>query len=213
MRPKSCWVNDKSLSCFFRNKEERLEAKRQALHVRTPTMEEFALIHKFFMAEKAKDESSAVLPMGETHQRSLIFCSHQSRNIHGKIFGGYLLRKAFELAFSTAYLFAGRRPYFSALGDVTFNNAVSIGALLDLRSAVVYTERNDIQVHVTARVHLPEEGSLVRTNDFAFTFDLYENDGATELKCPKSVKPMAYAEAMSFITGRRALHRHKLYKH
>jgi hypothetical protein len=24
---------------------------------------------------------------------------------------------------------------------------------------------------------------------------------------------MAYAEAMSFITGRRALHRHKMYKH
>ncbi len=56
------------------------------------------------------------------------------------------MRKAFELAFSTAYLFAGRRPFFSALGDITFSNAVPIGALLDLRSAVVYSEKNDIQV-------------------------------------------------------------------
>jgi acyl-coenzyme A thioesterase 9 len=56
------------------------------------------------------------------------------------------MRKAFELAFSTAYLFAGKRPFFSALGDITFSNSVPIGALLDLRAAVVYTEKNDIQV-------------------------------------------------------------------
>lgn len=147
-----------------RNKEERLLAKRQALEVSVPTPDEISMIHQFFMADHAKDGSGFAegsVPMSETHQRSLIFCSHQQRNIHNKvnlcdvdsffkvlyqIFGGYLMRKAFELAFSTAFLFAGRRPFFSALGDITFNSAVPIGALLDLRSAVVYTEKNDIQV-------------------------------------------------------------------
>lgn len=34
----------------------------------------------------------------------------QERNLHGRVFGGFLMRRAFELAFSTAYLFAGTRP-------------------------------------------------------------------------------------------------------
>jgi hypothetical protein len=33
---------------------------------------------------------------------------------------GFLMRRAFELAFSTAYLFAGRRPGFVRVDEVTF---------------------------------------------------------------------------------------------
>lgn len=105
-------------------------------------------------------------------------------------------------------MFAGRRPFFSALGDITFKYPVDIGSLLDLRSAVVYTEGNEIQVHVTARVHNPEERSCRKTNDFAFSFDLYD-DQMRELAAP-SVRPNTYAEAMSYLEGRRALHRHRL---
>lgn len=207
-----------------RNKEERLAAKASSLTARLPTQEELEMIHSFFItdnaaapkknAENTSSPSTSMIttsvPMSETHQRSMIFCSHQQRNIHNKIFGGYLMRKAFELAFSTAYLFAGRRPYFSALGDITFQHAVEIGALLDLRAAVVYTEGNDIQVHVTARVHQPEKKTVIKTNDFAFSFDLYnEDDNMSEQKCYKRVKPQSYAEAMSYIEGRRNLHRHR----
>ena len=38
-------------------------------------------------------------------------------NVHGKIFGGFLMRQAFELAFTTAYKFNdGKRPIFRSLG-------------------------------------------------------------------------------------------------
>jgi acyl-coenzyme A thioesterase 9 len=36
----------------------------------------------------------------------------QNRNMHGRIFGGFLMRRAYELAFSTAHLFCGSRPRF-----------------------------------------------------------------------------------------------------
>lgn len=199
-----------------RNKEERLAAKKQSLSVGLPSAEEMEIVHRFFMADQAMEEkrsstqSSGVVlvPMASTHQRSLIFCAHQQRNIHNKIFGGYLMRKAFELGFTTAYLFAGRPPAFSALGDITFGNSVAIGAILDLRSAVVYTSGNDIQVHVTARVHDPKERTTIKTNDFAFSFDLYDKN-ENNVDCMRNVQPKTYSEAMSYLEGRRSFLRHR----
>lgn len=190
-----------------RAKVERLKVKEAALHVRVPSPDELQLVHQFFI-DKDKDGNKAI-EIASTHQRSLIFCSQQQRNIHNKIFGGFLMKQAFELAFSTAYLFAGVRPYFSALGDITFKYPVEIGSLLDLRAAVVYTEGNDIQVHVTARVHNPTERTCKKTNDFAFSFDLYNEKTMQEIAAP-AVRPNTYAEAMSFLEGRRSLHRHRL---
>lgn len=43
-------------------------------------------------------------------------CQPEQRNLHGRIFGGFLMSRAFELAHSTAYLFAGRRPHTGARG-------------------------------------------------------------------------------------------------
>lgn len=189
-----------------RRKGERLKVKESALHVRVPSPEETELVHRFFM-DTAKAGTRTEVEIASTHQRSLIFCSQQQRNIHNKIFGGFLMKQAFELAFSTAYLFAGHRPYFSALGDITFKYPVEIGSLLDLRAAVVYTEKNDVQVHVTARVHDPKERTVKKTNDFAFSFDLYD-ENMQEIPAP-AVRPNTYAEAMSFLEGRRCLHRHR----
>jgi acyl-coenzyme A thioesterase 9 len=47
-------------------------------------------------------------------------CQPQQRNMHGRIFGGFLMRRAFELAFATTYLFAGSRPSFVRVDEVTF---------------------------------------------------------------------------------------------
>jgi len=53
--------------------------------------------------------------MDETSLETTFTCQPQQRNIHGRVFGGFLMRRAYELAHSTAYLFAGRRPHAGAL--------------------------------------------------------------------------------------------------
>ena len=50
-------------------------------------------------------------------------------------------RRAFELAFSTTYMFAGSRPEFLLIDEVTFQHPVDIGDLLRFRSAVVHTQQ------------------------------------------------------------------------
>lgn len=46
-------------------------------------------------------------------------------------------------------------------------------------------------MHVTARVHDPTRRTVKKTNDFAFSFDLYD-DAMREMAVPP-VRPMTYA--------------------
>jgi hypothetical protein len=55
------------------------------------------------------------------------------------VFGGYLMRVAFELGFSTAYLFSGTHPRFAEVDEVIFHKPVEVGDVVRLRSKVLYT--------------------------------------------------------------------------
>jgi len=124
--------------------------------------------------------------LSETALQNALTCQPQQRNTAGRIFGGFLMRRAFELAFTTAYLFAGRRPVFLELDEVTFKSPVSVGDLLKLDSAVLYTSeamdfrgRLTLHVEVVAQVLQPERRASRTSNTFNFTFGVAENlDGS-----------------------------------
>lgn len=43
---------------------------------------------------------------------------------------GFLMRRSFELAFATAYLFGGDKPRFLEVDDISFDKPVDVGDLL-----------------------------------------------------------------------------------
>ena len=124
--------------------------------------------------------------MNETRLENALIAQPQQRNTAGRVFGGFLMRRAYELAHSTAYLFAGRRPVFLELDEVTFRSPVSVGDLLRFESCVLYTSeamdlagRVTVHVEVRAQVMRPEERSAVTSNTFNFTFGVTANaDGS-----------------------------------
>jgi acyl-coenzyme A thioesterase 9 len=61
----------------------------------------------------------------DTRLENSLVCQPQQRNLHGRIFGGFLMHRAFELAFSTAYAFVGQRPCFLEVDHVDFLKPVS----------------------------------------------------------------------------------------
>ncbi|KAI3746727.1 hypothetical protein L6452_09166 [Arctium lappa] len=88
----------------------------------------------------------------DTCLQNALVCQPQQRNTHGRIFGGFLMRRAFELAFATAYAFAGSAPCFLK---------VDVGNFLHFKSCVLYTELEHpeeplINVEVVAHVTRPE---------------------------------------------------------
>uniref|UniRef100_A0A7S0LQL3 HotDog ACOT-type domain-containing protein n=1 Tax=Coccolithus braarudii TaxID=221442 RepID=A0A7S0LQL3_9EUKA len=114
--------------------------------------------------------------MRGTQASNALICQPQQRNTAGRIFGGFLMRRAFELAYSTCYLFAGSRPIFEQVEHVSFRAPVDVGSLLRLSAQVVLTQPQRaeplITVDVTAVVARPEERLSVLSNTFTFTFSL-----------------------------------------
>ncbi|KAG2316448.1 hypothetical protein Bca4012_067312 [Brassica carinata] len=119
------------------------------------------------------DRNSTLLK--DTRLENSLICQPQQRNIHGRIFGGFLMHRAFELAFSTAYTFAGLVPYFLEVDHVDFLRPVDVGDFLRFKSCVLYTQLDKldcplINIEVVAHVTSPEIRSCEVSNTFYFKF-------------------------------------------
>lgn len=112
--------------------------------------------------------------MSSTSLSNCLLAQPQQRNTAGRIFGGFLMRRAFELAFSTAYVFAGAAPRLCLeVDEVVFRKAVEVGAFLKFESCVLYAvPAESAEVHVEVEAHVVDVGGRRTTlaNIFAFTF-------------------------------------------
>ncbi|CDF89595.1 ZYBA0S04-08042g1_1 [Zygosaccharomyces bailii CLIB 213] len=134
----------------FRRAESRMAAKKlkavsMDLEKNPPTKSESAIIHQLWAASKelaqVHNKPSNVLFMKDTNKKSTMFMQPQYRNRHSyMIFGGYLMRQTFELAYCCAASFSHAFPRFVSLDSLTFNTPVPVGTILDMDATVVYTE-------------------------------------------------------------------------
>ncbi|KAI6983369.1 Thioesterase/thiol ester dehydrase-isomerase [Hortaea werneckii] len=136
-----------------------------------------------------------------------------------KIFGGFLLKQTFELAFCCAASFAHVRPTFVSLDPSTFQNPVPVGSVLYLTATVVYTDpplvagqtggiapeetRDDnsqtrVQIRVDSKVRDVEHGETKPTGQFNYTFTVDKN---------VKVLPRTYTELMMYVDARRRARR------
>ena len=133
------------------------------------------------------------------------------------IFGGFLLKQTFELAFCCAAAFSHSRPTFVSLDPSTFENPVPVGSVLYLTAIVAYTDPplvtttsagggvehttdghgencTRVQIRVDSKVRNIEHGETKPTGQFNYTF-LVERD--------IRVMPSTYSEFMIWVDARR----------
>ncbi|RXH97917.1 hypothetical protein DVH24_010242 [Malus domestica] len=139
---------------------------------------------RIFCDMPALADRDSILLRDTSLENSLI-CQPQQRNMHGRIFGGFLMHRAFELAFSTAYAFAGLVPCFLEVDHVDFLKPVDVGDFLRFKSCVLYTEVHNpdrplINIEVVAHVTRPELRSSEVSNTFYFTFTVRPEAKATK---------------------------------
>ena len=157
--------------------------------------------------------------MDNTRIHSSQIMQPQYRNRHNfMIFGGFLLKQTFELAFCCAASFSHSRPTFLSLDPSTFDNPVPVGSVLYLTATVAYTDpplvdiNNEskvtdglkiskytkVQIRVDSKVRNIEHGDTKPTGQFNYTF-LVEKD--------VKVMPRTYSEFMIWIDARRRVER------
>ncbi|KAI9371546.1 HotDog domain-containing protein [Aspergillus egyptiacus] len=207
---------------LFKKGEKNYQAKKslrsKSLLEKAPDAEESNLIHSLWTKEMAYLNPSSpaqrppnTISMSDTVLKSATIMQPQDRNRHNfMIFGGFLLKQTFELAFCCAASFAHARPNFISLDPSTFENPVPVGSVLYLRAVVAYTEPLErdqaaasggsggkytkIQVRVDTKVRDVEHGTKKETGMFHYTF-LVEGD--------VHVMPESYGEYMLWTDARR----------
>jgi acyl-coenzyme A thioesterase 9 len=114
----------------------------------------------------------------QTSASNQMMVQYQNRNTAGRIFGGFLMRRAFELAFASAYTFGGAKPRFLELDEVEFKLPVNVGDLVHLQSQVLFTSEDmhvgesTAHIEVLLRVVRPEtrESHVANTMNYTFGF-------------------------------------------
>ncbi|ORY09349.1 HotDog domain-containing protein [Clohesyomyces aquaticus] len=201
-----------------RNSKIRKERNQTALIKHTPNDLESDLIHAFWQKHlqyhdphDSLRQPENVYFMDSTILKTAMIMQPQFRNRHHfMIFGGFLLKQTFELAFTCAAAFAHARPTFVSLDPSTFQNPVPVGSILYLTSTIVYTdppligapgEKVDpeskytrVQVRVDSKVRDVEHGRSKPTGQFNYTFMVEKNI---------RVMPRSYQEFMMYLDARR----------
>lgn len=153
--------------------------------------------------------------MSDTVLKTAQIMQPQYRNRHNfMIFGGFLLKQTFELAFCCAASFSHSRPTFVSLDPSTFDNPVPVGSVLYLKAVVSYTDPplnsdtadstststengskfTKVQIRVDSSVRDVEHGTKKSTGAFNYTF-LVEKD--------LQIMPQSYDEFMVWVDARR----------
>lgn len=192
----------------YRNKKS---LKSSHIMQKPPDAEESALIHKMWTdslsyADKNNpaEQPANTISMARSTIHSTAIMQPQYRNRHNfMIFGGYLLKQTFELAFTCASAFSHTRVAFLNLDPSTFEEPVPVGSVLYIAAGVTYTEPDPrggtrIQVMVVTHVRNVEHAERKNTGTFYYTF---HSDAMV------NVLPETYSEFMKWVAGRRRARR------
>jgi len=186
-----------------RRKLQRIETAKESLFSKAPTVDEMKLVHQLFLSTvspNSRSFHSRCLPddsvwMETTKLKNAIVCFPEKRNVHNKVFGGYIMRMACELAWSNAFQFGNCRPRLVGIDDIVFQSPVPIGSLLLMSSQITVVEHPYLLARVRAEKMDSETGGYTTSNVFNFLFSTVES-------LPKVI-PKTYGEAMVYLDGLR----------
>ncbi|PRP80131.1 acyl-coenzyme A thioesterase 9, mitochondrial-like [Planoprotostelium fungivorum] len=184
-----------------KRRDRRAESAKVDLRTAPPRSDEIEEIHRFFLGSSSVTPTSELVPMSSTVVQTIEVMHGQERNVHNKIFGGHLMRLAFELASISAYQTTTVYPVLRAMDDVRFYSPVEIGSILNLKSSVQMIETQKRLVYVTVVAEMTVTSLLEKpkkiTNEFHFVFLC---DRLTPLP---TVMPNSYTEVMEYINRKR----------
>jgi acyl-coenzyme A thioesterase 9 len=166
-----------------RRRTQRQIAKQGGVHESHPDVQPLlSSLNRFaqFLSDLPALAPPSLLPIASTCLEDAFLVQSQHRNTAGRAFGGFLMRRAFELSFASAFLFAGARPAFVRCDEVSFEKPVDIGSLLKFSARVfaAWPEPDGVQVdgkvpwliaaETVAHLVQPEKRTVERTNAFKY---------------------------------------------
>eukprot|EP00039_Didymoeca_costata_P002101 m.57498 g.57498 ORF g.57498 m.57498 type:complete len:422 (+) comp11113_c0_seq1:1519-2784(+) len=195
---------------LFSTADNRCAMRKQnamiSLDLVPPTQDESALIYELHKKKQnskfARDRTvNVVTPqtLEESIIRSVYIMQMDNRNLHGNIFGGFLMRISFEAAFASAVLLmkcSFADVSLKRISEFHFSKPVHVGDLIEVVSRPVFSEGKSLIVNVHVGVKDPQTKNFKHTNKLVIEFYNRNSD------CP-AVIPDSLEEYLSWLDGRR----------
>jgi acyl-coenzyme A thioesterase 9 len=149
--------------------ERRQKVQRQEKEaLEPPTREEFDMLTRLHRQQDSPDFDG--LLAGKLNAESWERVYLEQENVPRKIFGGYLMHRAFQLASIHSEKIASQRPVVVAVNRINFLRPVRIGDTLHFTSRIVYTGRTSIAVETRIERMGWEKSVGDLSNNCVFTF-------------------------------------------
>jgi acyl-coenzyme A thioesterase 9 len=177
------------------------ESSRTEQHVaqEPPTREEYDLLNRLHHAQEETDFGG--LKAGQLVADSWERMYPEQENVPTTIFGGYLVRRAYELSSICAELVAPNRPVIVAVNRINFFHPVRLGDKLHYTSRVVYTGKTSVSVEANIRRISRDRTSQALSNSCLFTFVNVDQDLAPQ-PVP-TIHPATYSEDARYLQAYR----------
>jgi acyl-coenzyme A thioesterase 9 len=126
----------------------------------------------------------------------------EQENVPQKIFGGYLMRRAYELSAICSEQVTPDRTIIAAVNRINFFHPVRLGDKLHFTSRVVYTSGSFICVEASIERISRDRSSKALSNSCLFTF-VNVDDQLNHRPVP-AVYPLTYAEDEQYLAAHRS---------
>jgi acyl-coenzyme A thioesterase 9 len=126
----------------------------------------------------------------------------EQENVPQKIFGGYLIRRAYELSSICSELVAPDRSVIAAVNRINFFHPVRMGDKLHFTSRVVYTNSSFVCVEASIERISRDRTSKALSNSCLFTFVNVDRD--LNHRSVPPIYPTTYAEDARYLAAQRS---------
>jgi acyl-coenzyme A thioesterase 9 len=179
----------------------RAEYKRQkAALLEPPSRQEYEMFTELHRAQDEPDFQGMLVGRMATDSWERMFPEFE--NVPQKIFGGYLIRRAYELAAICSELVSPDRSIVAAVNRINFYEPVRMGDKLHYTAQVVYTHESFICVEANIERISADRNSRALSNSCLFTFTNVDRNLAH--RSVAQVYPTTYAEEARYLAAHRS---------
>jgi acyl-coenzyme A thioesterase 9 len=176
----------------YKKAEQRRQAYRDGLAKaeEMPSHDEYLYLKKLHKEQEQPGFDG--IPAGRLVLESTCRAYPEQENVPTTIFGGYLIRRAYELAALAAEMVAPNRAVPCQVNRINFNQPVLLGDQLKFTARVVYTGKTTIAVQSDIERCSRSDSNKSLSNSCMFTF---RNVGSDMSPQPVPfIYPVTYAE-------------------
>lgn len=173
---------------------------QQALLSEPPSREEFTMLSGLHQAQE--EPGFAGLLAGKLVADAWERMYPEQENVPQKIFGGYLIRRAYELSSICSELVAPDRAIVAAVNRINFFHPVRLGDKLHYTSRIVCTGGSFVCVEANIERISRDRSSKALSNSCLFTF-VNVDDDLNHLPVP-AIYPSTYAEDARYLAAHRS---------